>query len=329
VIETTKPARPSRRSRPESALPAFRPFQLATLADKVPSGPDWLFEMKFDGYRCEAAISGGQVRLYSRQGHDWTKQFGYVAPALAKLTKGTLLIDGEICAFDDYGRSDFSLLKNSLDGHTPIRFMAFDLLEQDGELVWRLPQVERKNRLEALLGPPDPSSPVQYSHHVEGHGKEVLAAMCEGGFEGVVAKRTNAIYHFRDRSPNWIKVKCVQRQEFIVIGWRPPAYGPDDVRALFLATYENGQLVYRGSVGSGVSEKDRRELLAALSTIRVERLPVKGLPRAEARVIRWVQPLLLAEVAFTEITPDGLVRHPSFKGIRLDKEPHDVHLEEP
>lgn len=285
--------------------------------------------MKYDGYRCQAAISGDQVRLYSRNGHDWTKQFGYVAPSLTNLTGGTLLLDGEVCAFDELGRSDFSKLKTSLDGRQPVTYMVFDLLEQDGEAVWKLPQVERKRRLEAILGPIDPSAPVQYSQHLEDHGEDVLRAMCEGGFEGVVAKRANAIYHFGDRSPSWLKVKCVKRQEFVVIGWRPPAPGmPVDVRGLFLATFEGGQWVYRGGVGTGFSDKDRSDLREALKLIPGEPLPVKGLPKADAKVIRWVQPRLLAEVAYTEITPDGQVRHPSFKGIRVDKDPREVVLEE-
>jgi bifunctional non-homologous end joining protein LigD len=150
-------------------LPAFHPFQLATLADRVPAGDDWLFEMKYDGYRCQAAIAGDRVKLYSRRGYDWTRQFGYLVPYLANLTSGTVLLDGEVCVFDGKGRSDFSRLKSSLDGKQPVTFMVFDLLEQDGEPVWKLPQVERKQRLEALLGQIDPSAPVQFSQHVEGH----------------------------------------------------------------------------------------------------------------------------------------------------------------
>ena len=133
-----KPAtRPKRTARADSdstpTLPAFRPPQLATLEQRVPSGESWLFEMKYDGYRMQAAIAGSQVRLYTRNGHDWTKQFGFVAPALSRLTKGSALIDGELCAIDAHGRSNFTLLKTSLDGRTPVVFFAFDLLERDGE----------------------------------------------------------------------------------------------------------------------------------------------------------------------------------------------------
>lgn len=309
-------------------LPAFRPPQLATLERKVPSGDSWLFEMKFDGYRMQAAIAGDQVRLYTRNGHDWTRQFGYVAPALAQLTKGTALIDGELCAIDEHGRSNFTLLKNSLDGQQPVVFYAFDLLEQDGEDIAPLPQLQRKERLEQLLATLPADAPIAYSDHIIGGGEDVFKAMCEGGFEGVVAKSPTARYYGGDRSTAWLKVKCVQRQEFIVIGWRPPEYGVDNVRGLFLATYENGRLVYRGGVGTGFTDRMRREVWEVLQLIRTDAPPpIAGMPRAEMRAARWVEPRLLAEVEYAEITPDGLIRHPSFKGLREDKAPADVHLE--
>ena len=326
------PKRPLRRRDSESTppvLPAFREPQLATLQAKVPPGDKWLFEMKYDGYRCQAAIAGSEVRLYTRNGHDWSRQFGSVAPALASLTRGSLLIDGEVCAIDGDGHSDFTLLKNSLDGTKPLVFFAFDLLEQDGEYVGRLPQVERKRRLARLLAELPKDSPIHYSPHIEGRGEEVLNAMRVGGFEGVVAKWPDARYYSGGRSTAWLKVKCVRRQEFVVVGWRPPEFGADDVRALFLATYEDGKLVFRGSVGTGFTDKLRRQTLEVLELIRTNHKPkITGMTRAEMRVAHWVEPRLLAEVAFTEITPDGLVRHPSFKGLREDKDARLVRLEE-
>lgn len=309
-------------------LPSFRPPQLATLERKVPTGDSWLFEMKFDGYRMQAAIAGDQVRLYTRNGHDWSRQFGYVAPALAQLTKGTALIDGELCAIDEHGRSNFTLLKNSLDGRKPVAFYAFDLLEQDGEDIARLPQIERKERLQALLADLSEDSPIVYSEHVVGNGQGVFDAMKAGGFEGVIAKSPTARYYGGERSTAWLKIKAVRRQEFVVIGWRPPEYGVDDVRGLFLGTYDEGELIFRGAVGTGFTDRMRREIRDVLQLIRSdEPLKIKGMPRAEARACRWVQPRLLAEVEFTEITPDGLARHPSFKGLRQDKDALDVHLE--
>jgi DNA ligase D-like protein (predicted ligase) len=313
---TTRSKRSPRRDSESTQLilPAFRPPQLATLDRKVPAGDSWLFEIKFNGYRMQASIAGDQVRLYTRNGHDWTRQFGYVVPALAQLTKGTALIDGELCAMDEDGRTNFTLLKNSLDGRVPVVFYAFDLLEQDGADLTRLPQIERKERLVALLADVPADAPIAFSEHVVGRGQEVFDAMCSGGFEGVIAKSPIAPC-VGDRSTAWLKVKCVQRQEFVIVGWRPPEYGVDHVRGLFLATYEDSQLIYRGGVGTGFTDKMRREILEVLQLIRAdEPLKIKGMPRAEAGACR--------------ITPDGLIRHPSFKGLREDKPAADVHLEE-
>lgn len=331
VKATPSTRRPGRRDSDSTplVLPKFRPPQLATLEHRVPTGDSWLFEMKLDGYRMQAAIAGTEVRLYTRNGHDWTRQFGYVAPALSQLTAGTALIDGELCAVDENGRTNFTLLKNSLDGQKPVVFYAFDLLELDGEDIARLPQLERKQQLEQLLSNLPADSPIAYSDHIVGGGEVVFRAMCEGGYEGVIAKSPTARYYGGDRSTAWLKIKCVQRQEFIVIGWRPPEYGVDNVRALFLATYEDGKLVYRGGVGTGFSDKLRRDVWEVLQLIRTDAAPpVVGMPRAEMRAARWVVPRLLAEVEFTEITPDGLIRHPSLKGLREDKPAQEVHLEE-
>jgi bifunctional non-homologous end joining protein LigD len=157
----------------------------------------------------------------------------------------------------------------------------------------------------------------------------VFQAMCAGGFEGLVAKSAVAHYYGGERSTAQYKVKCVKRQEFVVIGWRPPDYGDVDVRGLFRGSYENGELVYRGGVGSGLSDRERIELRLVLGLIETkERPPVRSMPKPEMLVARWVEPRLLAEVQFTEITPEGLVRHPSFKGLREDKSGIEVKLEE-
>jgi bifunctional non-homologous end joining protein LigD len=309
-------------------LPAFRPPQLATLRDRLPAGDRWLYEMKHDGYRAMAAVAGAEVRIYTRRGHDWTAEFGYLVPAFRKLTPGSALIDGEICAVDEHGRSNFSILKTSLDGRTPIIFFAFDLLEQDGEDVAALPLIDRKERLEKLLAGQRASSPILYSHHVAGNGKTILDAMCRGGFEGVIAKSPTARYS-SGRSELWLKVKCVKRQEFVIVGWRPPEYGDADVRGFFLGTYENGRLVYRGGVGTGLSDQQRLDFRRLLGAIETRQRPrIVGMPRPEMRVARWVEPRFLAEVQYTEITPEGIIRHPSFKGLREDKNAADVRLEE-
>jgi bifunctional non-homologous end joining protein LigD len=325
-----RPKRGTPRGDSESTLtlPAFRQPQKAQLRRDLPASGEWLYEVKYDGYRAQAAVTGDRVRIYSSSGIDWTaKQFAWIAPAFRELGPGPHLIDGEVCALDEQGRPDFSRLKLSLDGKHPLIFYAFDLLVADGEDLTKLPLVERKARLEALLERMPPDAPIQYSWHTP-DGAALLQAMRANAMEGVVAKRPGSTYSAGDRSEAWLKIKTNERQEFVVVGWRPPEYGPDDVRGLFLATYEDGYLVYRGAVGTGFTDRLRRQTLQVLRLIRGDRLPVRGMPRAEARVCQWVEPRLLAEVEFSEITPDGVVRHPSFKGLREDKDPAAVHLEE-
>ena len=201
------------------ALPDFREPQLATLVDAVPAGDDWLFEMKYDGYRCVAAVAGPEVRLFTRNGNDWTRQFHDLVEPLSRLTKGSALLDGEICAFKD-GRSDFSTLKDALSSGGPLVYFAFDLLEQDGESLEKLPLLERKQRLQKLLGKTRDNAAIRYSEHVRGHGDKVLKAMCEAHQEGVIAKLADAPYR-HERTRSWLKIKCTNRQEFVIGGWRP------------------------------------------------------------------------------------------------------------
>jgi bifunctional non-homologous end joining protein LigD len=167
----------------------------------------------------------------TRRGHDWTDQFHTILPPLRTLTKGTLLIDGEVCAIDQQGRTNFSLLKTGIAGGLPLVFFAFDLLEQDGRDLTGVAQLERKLRLEAAIGGQDRASALQYSHHIEGHGDRVFAAMCAGGHEGTIAKRVDAPYRSGDRSPSWLKVKCIKRQEFVT------TIGPDIVLARKLSSF--------------------------------------------------------------------------------------------
>lgn len=317
---------PLRRNRKSPGLPAFRPVELATLVDAVPAGRDWLFETKYDGYRCLAAIAGKEVRLYTRAGNDWTSQFAAIVPALSKLTTGTALIDGELCAFRD-GRTDFSALKEALSNGGPLVYFAFDLLEQDGENLAGLPLLERKERLKRLLGTPGRNAPVQFSEHVRGRGEEVFAEMCRQGLEGVIAKRVDAAYQ-GERSKAWLKVKCLHRQEFVIGGWRP-SDKRNRFASLLLGAWEDGRLVYHGRVGTGFNDKSGAELQRELDTRASDSDPFAAVPRDIVRHARWVRPELVAEIAFTEFTPDGALRHPSFLGLRGDKAARAVVVEQP
>ncbi|RYE09779.1 MAG: DNA ligase D [Hyphomicrobiales bacterium] len=305
------------------ALPEFRAPQLATLAEDIPEGDGWLFEVKYDGYRAIAAVAGPEVRLYTRNANDWTRQFHRLVGPLSKLTKGSVLLDGEICAIKD-GRTDFSTLKDALSNGGDLVYFIFDMQEQDGENLEQLPLAERKARLERLLKKANDDALI-YSDHVVGHGEKVLAAMRQAKQEGVVAKRTDAPYrHARTRE--WLKIKVNNRQEFIIGGWRP-SDKKKTFASLLLGTWEGGKLVYRGRVGTGFNARSAAELQRAMDALPLSKPAFADVPRDIVRRARWVEPKLVAEIDFTELTPDGHLRHPSFVGLRHDKPAKQVKLE--
>ncbi len=310
----------------EQKLPEFRPVQLATLVDEIPTGDDWIFEMKFDGYRALAAVAGDQVRIYTRNANDWTTQFASLVKPLSKLTKGSALVDGEIIAFKD-GKSDFSALKDALSTGAPLTFFAFDLLEENGEDLRRLPLIERKERLRKLIGKRSESDAIHFSDHIRGQGPAFYKAMCEGGYEGMLAKLAEAPYR-GERSRGWLKIKCGYRQEFVIGGWRP-SDKKKTFASLLLGTWENGKLVYHGRVGTGWNVKDAEEIQKALDARAAGKNPFDNVPRDIVRRAKWVKPELVGEVSFTEFTPDAIVRHPSFLGLRRDKKAREVKLELP
>ncbi|ESY22245.1 MULTISPECIES: DNA ligase D [unclassified Mesorhizobium] len=314
-------------STPRYPLPQFRPFQLCTLTDDIPVGSDWLFEMKFDGYRAQVAISGAEVVVYTRNGHDWTRQFKVILPPLQALTRGSALIDGEIVAIDSQGRTNFSMLKTGIAAGMPLKFYAFDLLELNGDDLAGRPLIERKERLAELLGERDPDDSLQFSSHIADNGKKVFDTMCAGGHEGIIAKRADSRY-VGDRTASWLKIKCTKRQEFVVGGYRPSDTGRS-MASLILGTYENGKLIYRGRVGTGFTETMRKSILAQLEKRPLDKPAFASVPRDIARRARWVKPELVAEVSYSEVTPDGSLRHPSFQGMREDKRADQVVMETP
>ena len=307
-------------------LPPFRKPQLATLSDTAPDGDEWVHESKFDGYRSIVAVSGEEVRCYSRAGHDWTDKFARVAETLRELDCGNALLDGEVVVPDTAAGSQFSALQAALSSGGPLAYYAFDLLELDGEDLTSKPLLERKANLRKLLGTLPGRSIVTYSEHVRGSGQEVLDAMCRNGGEGIVSKKANSVYRGR-RTTSWLKIKCTKRQEFVIGGFTPSDKRGREFASLLVGTFENGELKYRGRVGSGFSGAHLEDLARRMKSLQQKQSPFVTTPKSVSRSVRWVRPEMIAEIDFNELTDGGHVRHGVFKGLREDKKPQQVSLE--
>lgn len=323
AVHNKKIAKPVGKGRP----PKFRPLQLATLVDAVPGGNGWFHEIKYDGYRAEIAAAGSGVRVYTRNGLDWTDKFAPLVRHIAALDLPPCLIDGEIVAYGKNGNPDFSSLQavlkrghGSQDEATALHFFAFDLLEQDGKSLASLGNLERKERLEALLR--HAKAPIAVADQVIGAGEKLYGTMCNAGQEGIISKRADAAYSGR-RSKNWVKVKCTRRQEFILVGWKPSSTKARPFSSLLLAQQEDGALVYKGNVGTGFDNDTLADLARTFAKLERKTAPL-AIDAASARKVHWLKPDLVAEIAFAEFTASGSVRHASFLGLRQDKEARDV-----
>ncbi len=306
-----------------SKPPPFRPVQLATLVDAVPAGDRWLHEMKYDGYRTLVAIGGGEARAYTRSGLDWSDRFPSILKDAAKLKVRAALIDGEAVVLDADGKSSFQALQGALKGApATIDYYAFDLLELDGEDLTGLPLVDRKARLKAIL--PAKSAHIRFSDHIQGSGEKLLNSFCQAGLEGVISKLASSKY-VGSRAGSWVKTKCIKRQEFVVVGWTPSDKSRA-FRSLILGVHDKGELRYAGKVGTGFDTAELFRLMEIMAPLEQTAPTVKA-PRAEVRGAHWLKPKLVAEIAYTEMTNEGTLRHPSYLGLREDKKPEAVVLE--
>jgi bifunctional non-homologous end joining protein LigD len=314
----------------KAALPDFIPPQLATLVSEAPAGDDWLHEIKLDGYRLQLRFDHRDVKLLTRRGHDWSARMPHLLAELQRLTLGPALIDGELVVLHQ-GRSDFQRLQNSLSAGADDQCVvfAFDLLQLGTYDLRKLALRDRKALLAQTLTAAGltQTSRLRLSEHVIGRGPEFFAQACKLHVEGSVAKRIDAPYESK-RSHNWLKIKCLARQEFVIGGFSKPEGSRQHFGALLLGVHEHGGLQYAGRVGTGFSRESLAELHAKLVKLASDRAPFANPPRgADAKDVQWVEPRLVAEVEYAERTSDGLVRHAAFRGLREDKPASAVHDE--
>jgi bifunctional non-homologous end joining protein LigD len=323
--ETDAPVRGQPRRRRDPAQPQL-PLDpmpgriepcLALLKSKPPKGPEWAFEIKWDGYRLAIHIEPSGVRIITRGGHDWTHRFPVIAEAAKHLGVSTAILDGEAVVLDERGRSDFGALQQSLGGRGGKRssdesiFYAFDLLYFDGHDLRMLDLASRRHLLDELVS--DRDGTIRLSEEIEADGAALLAAACEHGLEGIIAKHKDRPYR-SGRLGDWLKIKCVQSDSFVVVGYEHSTSARAGIGSLLLAARKGDDLAYVGSVGTGFKERDAIYLREALDKLKVSKPPIPYSGRRKNIV--WAQPTLIAEIEYRAWTDDGKLRHSSYKGLR-------------
>lgn len=297
---------------------------LALLAAKPPKGDDWAFEIKWDGYRLAIHVEPMMVRILTRGGHDWTTRFSGIAEAARDLGAATMILDGEAVVLDDQGRSDFGALQNALGGRGGKRnaaaaiFYAFDLLYLDGHDITRMDQAERRALLEDVLS--DSDGNIRLSEEIDADGELLMQSACEHGLEGIIAKHRRRPYR-SGRTGDWLKIKCVQSESFVVVGYEPSTTMPGAIASLLLAARKGDSLVYVGSVGTGFKDNVARDLKKQLDQMPITRPPVS----IKGKSLIFARPELVAEVEFRAWTNDGKLRHASYKGLKDKADAADIY----
>jgi bifunctional non-homologous end joining protein LigD len=319
---------PAARSKP---LPGRLDPQLATLVRQAPEGDQWLSEIKFDGYRMLCRIQRDRISFSSRNHLDWTERLKSLASVVGRLGLENTILDGEVVTVEPDGTTGFQSLQNAFrEGRgDPLTYYVFDVLYLAGHDLTQLPLTQRKRILSKLLA--GQKGPLRYSEHVVGQAPEFFRQACKRRLEGIVCKRADQPYR-PGRGTDWVKVKCLHREEFVIGGYTPPAGSRRGFGAL-LVGYFNSQakLVYAGRVGTGFSDRLLDELSQRLAKLDRQKSPFADLQgvTGEARGVHWVAPRLVAQVEFSEWTRDGRLRHPAFLGLREDKPARQVHRERP
>jgi len=306
--------------------------QLAVLAEKPPTGDEWVHEIKFDGYRILVHVQNKRVTLFTRNGHDWTHKFSTIAKACARLKVSAGIFDGEVVVLDKDGRSDFQALQAMLkhkEKVEPVLYL-FDLPHVDGEDLTQTPLIERKKRLAKILRASKIGGRVEYSDHTQGDASAVLKQACGMSLEGIISKRADSHYVSR-REATWLKSKCQERQEFVIIGYTDAQGGRKHFGSLVIGVHDDKKrLVYAGRVGTGFDDRLLGDLMKQLKELARKSSPTDvPVPARERLHAHWVEPSLVGEVRFTGWTRDGVLRHPAFMGLRADKPASHVVSERP
>jgi bifunctional non-homologous end joining protein LigD len=312
----------------------FVPPMVALLVNALPEGEEWLYEAKFDGYRAMALKDGARVKILSRRGNALTGDYPAIREAVAALETKSLVLDGEIVAFDESGRPSFQHLHHRSARPSAIRYFAFDLLHLNGKDLLQAPLADRRAALENILR----TSDVVFSAELPGAPDDVVQAVSQVGLEGVVAKRRDSRYEPGKRSGAWQKFKLHKRQEFVIGGYKPENAS---FQSIVVGYHENGRLRFAARVRAGFTAAQRAALFELLRPLKTEKCPFTDLPSSrtghwgegvtaeDMKVLKWVKPKLVAEIAFTEWTRDGNLRHSAFVGLRPDKDPRAVVREDP
>lgn len=311
----------------KNPLPERIAPQLATLAEEIPEEKDWIHEIKFDGYRIVARLDEGQVSFFTRHGLDWTDRFPGVAEQIRRLPARQLFLDGEMVVLDENGRSSFQSLQNAIHKkHGNIIYYVFDCMYLDGYDLRGSNLAQRKSVLREILGEAH-TEKLRYCDHIDGKGQSFFRQVCEYGLEGIISKRRDSVYR-SIRTQDWLKVRCINRQEFVIGGYTDPNSSRFGFGSLLVGLYDHGKLLYKGLAGTGFTEELLQTVYRHLKRLERSQSPFVNPPSLRDRNLHWVNPKLVAEIEFKSWTDDGVLRQASFKGLREDKKPGEAVLEQ-